>query len=760
MRRFEELFKSLEEIRLNKIPVSLRSSEKTKSITHYVFYHNDELLKKTKPKNPPDNMFFVNLNSLPLPEGLRIKELTEEQNRAVFSEYLGILSIKPKSEMVGLFTYSIPLKFSKEHVEKGALKSIFLPEIKFEYLQDKEFSKSILYGAEFSPYNGNNNTDLIKEIDASQFHINPVDNGFSGPFKGTIIVERKIFLQFQEWFFEATKHLIKERGWRCGLPPGAFNNNLKYYDTGPKSKFNDDFIRGFGHIQERLMAYYFGRIFSEKKRVKLGDFLKSPSFSLIVQYFIPPDKTRQKELDYCLKKNCASPFIKKIFLLSEKECKGDLFENEKIEQIVAGGRLKYSTAFNFANKHPGEFFVLSNADIYFDETLGKTKEYDFDNLFLALSRYNCFGGGKEQLIIGPPKYNEKNVQSDYDEQGGFVEWGSQDSWIFRSPVSSDLIKNCDFEIGRLHCDSHVARVIKYSGYEILNPCCSIITRHVHGVLPGTTGRNLQERGEKAINGPKYPINPDGSSLPAKRTWVGGTDPKGKIKLYSIYTPSHEVFLEKFFLPSLKDDYFLVLEKYEQECHSGVFQSEGWMDTMKKKVELIIRAIKENQGQVFIHSDVDVQFFGKTKDVILQAISGNDIVFQKDMPEALDNDFEGHYCAGFFVCRGNEKTLKLFEDILSEIPKTKLNDQLILNKLIRNNKYKIAASCLPDSFWGPGTYYGKNVDHLGGYHWEDGDELLFPEEILMHHANWTRGIENKKRQLEYVKKRVFEKRVYC
>ena len=36
-----------------------------------------------------------------------------------------------------------------------------------------------------------------------------------------------------------------------------------------------------------------------------------------------------------------------------------------------------------------------------------------------------------------------------------------------------------------------------------------------------------------------------------------------MKLYSIYTESHNVLLNDWFLPSLKDNYELVLKKYPQ-----------------------------------------------------------------------------------------------------------------------------------------------------------------------------------------------------
>src|SRR5579863_9116343 len=82
----------------------------------------------------------------------------------------------------------------------------------------------------------------------------------------------------------------------------------------------------------------------------------------------------------------------------------------------------------------------------------------------------------------------------------------------------------------------------------------------------------------------------------------------KIKLYAIYTPSHEILKDSYFLPSIQDDFELIIENVEQTCESAKFMSAGWTKTTIKKVDLIIRAIQENWDSLFIFSDVDIQFF--------------------------------------------------------------------------------------------------------------------------------------------------------
>ena len=87
-----------------------------------------------------------------------------------------------------------------------------------------------------------------------------------------------------------------------------------------------------------------------------------------------------------------------------------------------------------------------------------------------------------------------------------------------------------------------------------------------------------------------------------------------MKVYIFYTDSHKILLDDFFLPSIKDEYNAELDitKFEQKCPSGRLNSNGWIETMYFKIDTILKGINENinkQNNIFIHSDIDIQFFG-------------------------------------------------------------------------------------------------------------------------------------------------------
>lgn len=52
---------------------------------------------------------------------------------------------------------------------------------------------------------------------------------------------------------------------------------------------------------------------------------------------------------------------------------------------------------------------------------------------------------------------------------------------------------------------------------------------------------------------------------------------------------------------------------------------------------------------------------------------------------------------------------------------------------------------PKEIFGGGTLTGRG--------WKPGDDLKIPSEIIIHHANWTYGLEDKINQLQFVRSKV-------
>jgi len=225
-----------------------------------------------------------------------------------------------------------------------------------------------------------------------------------------------------------------------------------------------------------------------------------------------------------------------------------------------------------------------------------------------------------------------------------------------------------------------------------------------------------------------------------------------MKLYTFYTDTHIKFLCDYFLSSLQDNFELIIDKKSQLSENGVYMEKGWIDTMFFKVDTIIKGITENinNQSLFIHSDVDIQFFGLIEEEIIGDTNGYDIVFQKGA-RSINN--------GFFVCRANQKTLTFWKDVkkfmqennvhderasktLLELPLDFYDDSNVAFKVFKN-KYGIKWNYLPiDKFVG-GQYCVESF--------ESQKHIPPPLTVLMHHATSTIGFEGKINQLEYVKK---------
>jgi hypothetical protein len=202
-----------------------------------------------------------------------------------------------------------------------------------------------------------------------------------------------------------------------------------------------------------------------------------------------------------------------------------------------------------------------------------------------------------------------------------------------------------------------------------------------------------------------------------------------MKLYVIFTPSHRNLYENYFLKTLPNDFELVPLEIPQECPTGEFYKEGWDKTCYRKVEIYEKACEENQGKLFAFSDVDVQFFGNIKETMIEELGDYDI--------ACQNDTGLYYCSGFFICNANERTLNMFNMMKKNYNKedqTSLNEQihLVRSKFLSRRFFTVAHST--NSVW-------------------TGQDFYVPSDILMHHANWTAGIDNKIRLLDLVRKKV-------
>ena len=208
----------------------------------------------------------------------------------------------------------------------------------------------------------------------------------------------------------------------------------------------------------------------------------------------------------------------------------------------------------------------------------------------------------------------------------------------------------------------------------------------------------------------------------------------RMNLACCYTPSHERLIDQHFKPSVESTRLIVNAKtLPQQSETGAFQSDGFQATCLAKVGYILEVLAANlDGSPFIFSDVDVRFYGDPTADLMRLLGDSDILFQDDGPAGA--------CTGFMVMRPNPRVLEYWRKVSEWMRDTNQLDQDAANRLLETH-FAPAWGLLPERYWTVGRK---------GVVWNPGDPITPPADLIVHHANWTVGIENKLRLLEAVR----------
>ncbi|MBU0580590.1 MAG: hypothetical protein KKA19_05385 [Candidatus Margulisbacteria bacterium] len=230
-----------------------------------IFHHKSGHIEEVKPTGltvSEKHIFkYINLNDIKIPDYLKIDGLTKEENAAVYSEYLGILTLKPQSDFVGSFIYTITKK-RKELWDYSTFLS-FKDLLKINYDPSKLYMAQCLnclgtglsckFLDKYTLDIHNNNT-----LSVGSKEINP-----NGPYNGSFIVSKSRFLEYQKWLKKATIYILEKYTWRIG---GKNNSPFHYSKDNSHIRHN---VGCIGSLQERLTAYYFAQTFKDEDKIIL-----------------------------------------------------------------------------------------------------------------------------------------------------------------------------------------------------------------------------------------------------------------------------------------------------------------------------------------------------------------------------------------------------------------------------------------------------------------------------------------------------------
>tara|TARA_Y100000992_G_scaffold60905_1_gene37297 strand:+ start:4866 stop:6983 length:2118 start_codon:yes stop_codon:yes gene_type:complete len=200
----------------------------------------------------------------------------------------------------------------------------------------------------------------------------------------------------------------------------------------------------------------------------IQEFISDESYILLTQLYFDKNKEKRDEIIYCIDKNIKHNLIKKIVIFFEiiSENKNvenvtekiydmyPLLKNSKIElNIIYRSRIKeisMNEMLEYSNNFIGQKCILSNNDIYFDESLNKIKKTSLikNNEVVCLTRTNVF-----EMIGGTGKIWQKHN-------------ASQDSWIYVSPIKVPTQK---VYLGWIRSDNLLCGLLHELGYNLSNP---------------------------------------------------------------------------------------------------------------------------------------------------------------------------------------------------------------------------------------------------------------------------------------------------
>ena len=199
-------------------------------------------------------------------------------------------------------------------------------------------------------------------------------------------------------------------------------------------------------------------------------FFNKNKFCLIVSLYNEKDPDRIDELLGCLKINLQNELIKEIHLFydtSKDDVNNFLYKKllsfKKLIINKINRRPTFEELFIYSNSTlPGSKIIISNADIYFNDTLDLINNYSLEGRFLVLTRWE--------------KNENKQFGLFYDRWYHLPNFLSADAWIFESPIIIDFY--CEYKIGTMFCDSFLNTQLFKTDLEIINPCYDIQAFHI------------------------------------------------------------------------------------------------------------------------------------------------------------------------------------------------------------------------------------------------------------------------------------------
>jgi len=211
-------------------------------------------------------------------------------------------------------------------------------------------------------------------------------------------------------------------------------------------------------------------------------------------------------------------------------------------------------------------------------------------------------------------------------------------------------------------------------------------------------------------------------------------------IYTLYSKSHKPLYDNYFKKTLREIYSkdeLLIRSYEiqHDTGTGEFMTEGWKNGVNIKQDVLLLALQQNKDGWFIFSDCDIQFFKPFVLELKEELEGYDVVCQSDTDTL---------CNGFFACKSNDTMINFIKKIKENFWSFP-NDQVAFNYYKNLIKYKTLDK---RKYFTVGNFFFNNENNT--HEWDGSTNILPPKEIVIHHANFVRGVSDKIKLLDMIR----------
>jgi hypothetical protein len=204
-----------------------------------------------------------------------------------------------------------------------------------------------------------------------------------------------------------------------------------------------------------------------------------------------------------------------------------------------------------------------------------------------------------------------------------------------------------------------------------------------------------------------------------------------MNIHVFFNDGQKVLFERYFAPSLKDDWPIIVHPIRNLNQGQNFGTQGFKKIIHQKIDTLLNKIfpLEEHGYGFILSDIDMQFFKPCDTIVRDYLERHDIVFQREHSHTAEVN------TGFVAMRVTPEVINFWRQIEFELKDALDNPRFVNEQSIANALLATA----PQLNWG---VFPNEIWAWSNHRYRFFPTIVHLPSICLHHANCTTPRGNK------------------